>query len=130
MEFLENIFLDELFMKKSIIGKNITTSEFQTFLRQNIFIRKNILYPYTAERRDVFGNTSHEDREISRGWEFFSSRLPEGNLEGQRVQNPREISRSVGDAFPNTSRLKVVYSHSLSITRKVLTLLCVVNCHQ
>ena len=62
------------------------------------------MYLYTVERRDVLVNTSHKDREISRGREFFTSRLPEGNLEGQGVQNPREISRSEGDAFPNAGK--------------------------
>ena len=33
-----------------------------------------ILYPYTAERRDVLGNTSPEAREISRGRGFCTSR--------------------------------------------------------
>ena len=31
-----------------------------------------ILYPYTAERRDALGNTSTEDRKISRGWGFYT----------------------------------------------------------
>ena len=41
------------------------------------------LYPYTAERRDVLGNTSPEAREISRGRGFCTprpERLPEGHL--------------------------------------------------
>ena len=52
------------------------------------------MYSYTAERRDVLGNTSPEAREISRG-----------------VQNPRprEFSRAEGDVFPNASRLEAVY---------------------
>ena len=45
-----------------------------------------ILYPYTAERRDVLGNTSPEAREISRGRGFCTprpERLPEGEARGQ-----------------------------------------------
>ena len=33
-----------------------------------------ILYPYTAERRNALGNTSTEDRKISRGWGFYTPR--------------------------------------------------------
>ena len=77
-----------------------------------LYLMLSILYPYTAERRDVLGNTSPEAQEISRG-----------------VQNPRprEISRAEGDVFPNASRLEAVYVHSLSISREVLILWCV--CH-
>ena len=45
----------------------------------------NIVYPYTAERRDVLGNTSPEARAISRGRGFCTprpERLSEGNLKG------------------------------------------------
>ena len=45
-----------------------------------------ILYPYTAERRDVLGNTSPEAQEISRGRGFCTprpERLPEGEARGQ-----------------------------------------------
>ena len=41
-----------------------------------------LLYPYTAERRDVLGNTSPEAREISQGPRGAKS-TPEGNLEGR-----------------------------------------------
>ena len=43
---------------------------------------RSLLYPYTAERRDVLGNTSPEAREISRG------------------RSPREISRAEGCKIP------------------------------
>ena len=45
-----------------------------------------VLYPYTAERRDVLGNTSPEAREISQGRGFCTprpERLPEGEARGQ-----------------------------------------------
>ena len=70
---------------------------------------RRILYPYTAERRDVLGCTSPttkgfpEAREMSRG------------------RSPRDISRAEGnlevggDVQPNTSQLEAVYGHSLII---------------
>ena len=45
-----------------------------------------VVYPYTAERRDVLGNTSPEAREISRGRGFCTprpERLAEGEARGQ-----------------------------------------------
>ena len=68
-----------------------------------------VLYPYTAERRDVLENTHPEAREIARG-----------------VQNPRprEISRVEGGVFSNAPRLEAVYGHSFSISREVLILWC------
>ena len=56
-----------------------------------------ILYPYTAERRDVLENT-----------------LPE----------PQEISRAEVGVFSNASRLEAVYGHSFRISREVLILWC------
>ena len=50
-----------------------------------------ILYPYTAERRDVLGNTSPEAREISRGQGFCTprpERFPEGEARG-KSRGPR-----------------------------------------
>ena len=63
------------------------------------------MYPYTAKRRDVLENTLPEAQEISQGRGFCTprpERLPEGNLEGRGVQNPRtrEISRAEGVYFP------------------------------
>ena len=61
------------------------------------------LYTYTAERRDVLGNTSPEAREMSRG------------------RSPRDILRAGGnlevggDVQPNSSRFEGVYGHSLII---------------
>ena len=49
----------------------------------NFKILYKILYPYTAERRDVLGNTSPEAQDISRGRGFCTprpERLPEGHL--------------------------------------------------
>ena len=48
--------------------------------------QENLLYPYTAERRDVLENTPPEAQEISQGRGFCTprpKRLPEGNLEGR-----------------------------------------------
>ena len=45
-----------------------------------------ILYPYTAERRDVLENTLPDAQEISQGRGFCTprpERLPEENLEGR-----------------------------------------------
>ena len=52
-------------------------------LLKYIEVYQSILYPYTAERRDVLGNTSPEAREISQGRGFCTprpERLAEGNL--------------------------------------------------
>ena len=61
---------------------------------------------YTAQRRNVLGKHSPEQREISRGRGFYTprpKRLPEGNLEGRCrvVQNPRpiRICRSSGECI-------------------------------
>ena len=68
-----------------------------------------ILYPYTAERRDVLGCTSPTTK-----------RFPEAR-EMSRGRSPRDISRAEGnlevggDVQPNTSRLEAVYGHSLII---------------
>ena len=68
-----------------------------------------ILYPYTAERRDVLGCTSPT-----------TERFPEAR-EMSRGRSPRDISRAEGnlevggDVQPNTSRLEAVYGHSLII---------------
>ena len=72
----------------------------------------SVLYPYTAERRDVLKNTLPEAQEISRGRRFCT---PEGVLESRGVQNPRpwEIFRSSGDVFPKTSLLSAVYGYSI-----------------
>ena len=55
----------------------------QNFLKN----RKWLLYPYTAERKDVLGNTSPEARDISQGRGFCTRgprdcprAKPEGNL--------------------------------------------------
>ena len=74
----------------------------------------SILYPYTAERRDVLGNTSPRPNRFAEDGDF----APRG---------PRDCSRAEGDVFPNASRLEAVYVHSLSIGREVLILWCV--CH-
>ena len=50
---------------------------------------------YTATTRDSLGNTSPEDREISRVRGFCTH---------------REIYRSLGDVFPNASFLSAVYA--------------------
>ena len=47
---------------------------------------EGVLYPYTAERRDVLENTLPEAQEISQGWGFCTprpERLPEGEARGQ-----------------------------------------------
>ena len=69
----------------------------------------SILYPYTAERRDVLGNTFFEDQEISRGW---------GGLVREIAWDPRgekfplEGNLSVlGKVFPDASLLEAVYGH-------------------
>ena len=68
-----------------------------------------IMYPYTAERRDVFGCTSPTTK-----------RFPEAR-EMSRGRSPRDISRAEGnlevggDVQPNKSRLEAVYGHSLII---------------
>ena len=52
------------------------------------FNNKGRMYPYTAERRDVLGNTSPEAREISRGRGFCTprpERLPEGEARGHHA---------------------------------------------
>ena len=84
--------------------------------------------PYNAERREVSENTPPEAQEISQGRGFCTprpERLPEGNLEGRGVQNPRtrEISRAEGGVFSDTSRLEAVYGHSFIIIRELLILL-------
>ena len=50
------------------------------------FTFEPVLYPYTAERRDVLENTLPEAQEISQGWGFCTprpERLPEGEARGQ-----------------------------------------------
>ena len=77
-----------------------------------------ILYPYTAERRDVLENTLPEAQEISQGRGFCTprpERLPEGEARGQ--------SRGPS-VFSNASRLEAVYGHSFRISREVLILWC------
>ena len=59
--------------------------------------KHSIMYPYTAERRDVLENT-----------------LPEA----------QEISRAKVGVFSNISRLEAVYGHSFRISREVLILWC------
>ena len=52
-----------------------------------------VLYPYTAERRDVLENTLPEVQEISQGWGFCTprpERLPEGEARGQS-RGPRGV---------------------------------------
>ena len=52
----------------------------------NQYCPRSILYPYTAERRDVLKNTLPEAQEISQGRGFCTprpERLPEGNLKGR-----------------------------------------------
>ena len=63
-----------------------------------------ILYPYTAERRDVLGNTSPEAREIFQGPRGAKS-PPEGNLSAE------------GDVFPNTSLLSAVYRYNTGVAK-------------
>ena len=48
------------------------TSVALVVLNSKSFVRT--FYPYTAERRDVMGNTSPEELEISRGWGFCTPR--------------------------------------------------------
>ena len=87
-----------------------------------------VLYPYTAERKDVLENTLPEAQEISQGRGFCTPRPEnhEGNLEGRGVKHPhpREISMAKVDVFSNVSRLVAVYRHSFRISREVLILLC------
>ena len=70
---------------------------------------KAILYPYTAERRDVLGCTSLMTKRFPKAWEM------------SRGGSPRDISRAEGnlevggDVQPNISRLEAVYGHSLII---------------
>ena len=66
-----------------------------------------ILYPYTAERRDVLGNTIPEDREISQGpraaqWKSYGPRgmcVPE-------AQKPKtfRIAAFYAQNFPDEAR--------------------------
>ena len=47
---------------------------------------RNIMYPYTAERRDILENTLPEAQEISQERGICNprpGRLPKGNLEGR-----------------------------------------------
>ena len=72
---MENIFVDKLFLENLLLENLLLdslvthrlTGQNRSFKRSfdRKFLKKNILYPYTAERRDVLGNTSPEDREIS-----------------------------------------------------------------
>ena len=91
----------------------------------NITAGKEILNPYTAERRDVSENTPPEAQEISQGRGFCTprpERLPKGEARGQS-RGPREISRAEGGVFSDTSRLEAVYGHSFIIIRELLILL-------
>ena len=69
----------------------------------------DLLYTYTAERRDVLGCTSPTTK-----------KFPEAR-EMSRGRSPRDISRAEGnlevggDVQPNTSRFEAVYGHSLII---------------
>ena len=70
---------------------------------------RDLLYTYTAERRDVLGCTSPTTK-----------RFPEAR-EMSRGRSPRDIWRDEGnhkvrgDVQPNSSRFEAVYSHSLII---------------
>ena len=69
----------------------------------------DVLYTYSAERRDVLGCTPP-----------MTKRFPEAR-EMSRGRSPRDISRAEGnlevggDVQPNSSRFKAVYGHSLII---------------
>ena len=71
--------------------------------------KRDVMYTYTAERRDVLGCTSPttkrfpEAREMSRGRSLRNISRAEGNL---------EIG---GDVQPNSSQFEAVYGHSLII---------------
>ena len=67
------------------------------------------MYPYTAKRRDVLGNTSPEDRKISRGRGFCTPRTVDVVL----IFALGSVSRNIipRAVFPNTlPREQVVYS--------------------
>ena len=68
---------------------------FLVFLGPGKFGQNKVLYPYTAERRDVLGNTSPEAREISQGRGFCTprpSRFPEGEISKKREKFKIRIS--------------------------------------
>ena len=94
---------------------------------------QEVMYPYTAERRDVLENTLPEAQEISQGRGFCTprpERLPEGEARGQSrgprgAKSPPEGNlEGRGGVFSNASRLEAVYGHSFSISREVLILWC------
>ena len=78
----------------------------------SLFSRKQkILYPYTAERRDVLENTLPEAQEISQGRGFCTPR-PEGNLEGRGTTNAMQcITLQCDDILPACKCLHCTYLH-------------------
>ena len=68
-----------------------------------------VLYPYTAERRDVLGCTSPTTKRFPEAREMSRGRSPRGI---SRAEGNLEVG---GDVQPNTSRLEAVYGHSLII---------------
>ena len=70
-----------------------------------------VLYPYTAEKRDVMENTLTEAHEISQGRGFCTPR-PEGNLEGRGTTNAMQcITLQCDDILPACKCLHCTYLH-------------------
>ena len=99
----------EIFNLFDKVTSDIISSSHGMMMQALLPLLSIVLYPYTAERRDVLGCTSPTTK-----------RFPEAR-EMSRGRSPRDISRAEGnlevggDVQPNTSRLEAVYGHSLII---------------
>ena len=77
------------------------------------------MYPYTAKRRDVFGNTSPEDREISEGQGFCTPRpKTKGCKIPARRGNLKVRGGCISQCIPSQGSVQPVFHHE-SIPRDV-----------